>query len=94
MVGLVLGALYLAVTKAIGLLKSGINLLLDGKRQLDGDGRHGFDEQFTDCRVNFCTKDALAGWITIEPTTTGANVIGYVLSPAADVVVDMHSATA
>ena len=66
MVRLVLRSLDLAVAQTIGLVETGGDLLLDGKRQLERHRRDGLDEQRADGGIDPGADDALARRVTEE----------------------------
>ena len=60
LVGLVLRPLDLAVTQAVGFVKTGLDLLLDGEREPERHRRDRFDDQLADGSIDLGADDALA----------------------------------
>jgi hypothetical protein len=94
LVGLVLCAFDLAVTQAIGLVKSGLDFLLDGEREVEGHRRDRFDDQLADGGIDLGADDALAQRVAEELATARAYVVGDELTTAPHAVVDVHPTAA
>ena len=78
------------MTQPIGLVQSGLDLLLDGERQLERHRRDGLDEQRADGGIDRGAHDALAQWVTEEATAPDAHVVRDEVSGPACVVVNVH----
>jgi hypothetical protein len=91
-IGLVLGSLDLEAAQAIGLIKTGRNLLLHGKSELERHGGDGLDEQFADRGVDPGSENALAMRIGEEPASPHAYIVCHHDAVATVIIVHIHAA--
>jgi hypothetical protein len=93
-VGLVLGALHLPMTHAISLVEAGLDLLLNGERQLERHRRHGLDQQLADGHIDLGAEDALAERVAEQLAAARAHVGGEERPVATRRVLDVHPGAA
>lgn len=90
-IGLIPRSLDLLLTQTVHLFQLGLNLLLDGQRDFQRQGRDRVDEKLADSLIKMLTKDMLAYRDDVVSSVTLAHILRYNLG-LSRVVANHHPA--